>query len=337
MKHRILVTSRILRRAGPEPEKILTEAGCEVVWADDRGSLAEEALIEVLPGISAVIAGMDHYSSGVFEQAPDLKVVSRWGVGYDSVDVAAATRHGVLVTLTPGPLAHSVADLAFALMMAVARSIVSSDRSVRAGTWEYPGGVYIWGKRLGIVGLGQIGKLVARRARGFDMDVVAYDPMPDEEFAQEHNVSFVTLDELISTSDFVSLHANLTEETRGMIGEAELRRMRATAYLINTGRGALVDETALVRALKEGWIAGAGLDVYAQEPLPKDHELSQLDNCVLTPHCGSSAIESIRATSKLAVDNVLMVLRGERCPHALNPEVYESPGLRAPPRGEGAK
>ena len=165
------------------------------------------------------------------------------------------------------------------------------------------------------------------------MEVVAYDPVPDEAFARQHNVTFVPLEELLSTSDFVTLHASLTEEARGMIGEAELRRMKPTAYLINTARGALVDEEALLQALKEGWIAGAGLDVYWDEPLPKGHELCQLDNCVLTPHCGSFAIESIRATSRLAAENVLMVLRGERCPHALNPEVYDSARLRAPLRG----
>lgn len=329
-KHRILVTARVFSQGGHEPEALLREAGGELVFLEEKRPLTEDRLLESLTGVSAVVASPGPYSERVFAAATDLWVVSRWGVGYDTVDVTAATRHGVVVTTTPGTLHDSVADLVFALLLAVARNVPRADRRVRQGNFRYPGGVLVWGKQLGIVGLGTIGKAVARRARGFNMTVVAHDLTRDEAFARKHGVRYVSLAELLETSDFVTLHCNLTEQSRGLIGAEELARMKPTAYLINTARGTLVDEEALVESLKTGAIAGAALDVFAAEPLPAEHPLTQLDNCVLAPHCGSFSRETIHRISLVAARNVVDVLSGRRCPNALNPEVYDSPALRAP-------
>ena len=332
MPNRVLIAARVFDEGGPEAGKVLTDAGCEIVYPEVPRPWGEDELVRALLGISGVIAAPDAFTDAVFARSPDVKVVSRWGVGYDTIDVGAATRHGVVVATTPGTLHDSVADLVFGLMLSVARNLPLSDRQVREGTWKYRTGQLVWGKRLGIVGLGTIGKAVARRARGFNMAVVACDVVHAEQVAGELGVRYVSLDELLSTADFVTLHANLTEDSVGMIDEAALRRMKSTACLINAGRGALVDQPALVKALQDGAIAGAGLDVFEEEPLPKGHPLTQLDNCVLTPHCGSFSIETIRVVSRLAALNVAQVLSGERCPCALNPEVYDSPALRAPLR-----
>ena len=332
MPNRVLIAARVFDEGGPEAGKVLTDAGCEIVYPEVPRPWGEDELVRALLGISGVIAAPDAFTDAVFARSPDVKVVSRWGVGYDTIDVGAATRHGVVVATTPGTLHDSVADLVFGLMLSVARNLPLSDRQVREGTWKYRTGQLVWGKRLGIVGLGTIGRAVARRARGFNMDVVASDVVHDEQVAAELGVRYVSLEELLSTADFVTLHANLTEDTCGMIGEAALRRMKPTACLLNAGRGALVDQDALVKALQEGTIAGAGLDVFEEEPLPNRHPLTQLDTCVLTPHCGSFSIETIRVVSRLAALNVAQVLSGERCPCALNPEVYDSPALRAPLR-----
>ena len=329
MSDRVLITARVFAEGGDEPERVLTDAGLEVVYPERSGPLPEKELAPALRDIAGVIAAPDAYTDAVFEQVPEVKIVSRWGVGYDSIDVEAATRHGVIVATTPGTLHDSVADLVFALMLSAARNIAVSDRLVREGTWRYPGGMLVWGKTLGIVGLGTIGKAVARRAAGFDMQVLACDPVRDEEFAQEHGITYVSLEDLLAASDFVTLHTTLAEDTAGLIGEPELRRMKSTAILLNTGRGALVDQTALIRALTDGWITGAGLDVFEEEPLPADSPLTKLDYCVMTPHCGSFSIETIRRVSVVAAENVVAALRGRRCNNAINPAVYEAEALRA--------
>jgi len=320
--YRVLVTARAFRRESEGARQRLREFGAQVdLQALGRTRTAAE-MAELVPGYDAIIASSDQYTEEVFAAADRLKVIARWGVGVDTIDLAAATRHGVVVTNTPGMLADAVADLVFAFLLGLARKLLLADRMVRDGRWEEVGGVGVWGKTLGIVGLGSIGKAVARRAQGFDLTVLATDIAPDYEFAARYGVTFVPLEELLAQSDFVTLHVPLTPATQGLIGEAELRQMRPTAYLINCGRGALVDEPALVRALQEGWIAGAGLDVFAQEPPPPDHPLLTLDNCLFTPHSGFNAAETVRAVNEAVVDSVIQVLTGQRPLHVVNPEVY---------------
>jgi glyoxylate reductase len=255
----------------------------------------------------------DRVDAALLDAAPSLRAVSVMAVGVDNVDLETATARGIQVGHTPGVLTETTADLAFALLMAVARRVVEGDAAVRAGdwpTWE-PGaflGEEVHGATLGVVGMGRIGSAVARRAEGFGMRVL------------EHGRSSgVPLEELLRESDFVSLHVPLSEDTRGLIGEAELRLMKPTAALVNTSRGEIVDTDALVRALREGWIAGAGLDVTDPEPLPADHPLLETRRAVVTPHIGSASRRTRALMADMAVDNLLAALRGERMPHLANP------------------
>ncbi len=253
----------------------------------------------------------------LLDSCPRLVAVADYSVGFDNVDLAAATERGIPVGNTPGVLTEATADLTWALMLSAARRLPEAEKDVRTGTWGWEPsfllGHDMQGATLGIVGMGRIGSAVARRASGFGMEVI-------------HNSrggAGVSLDELLERSDFVSLHAPLTPETRGMIGEPQLRHMKPTAILVNTARGPLVDTDALVRALQEGWIAGAGLDVTDPEPLPRDHPLLNCPGLAIAPHIGSATHAAREGMADLAVDNLLAALRGERMPHCVNPEVYE--------------
>jgi glyoxylate reductase len=252
-----------------------------------------------------------------FDACPLLRVVSNYAVGVDNVDLAEATARGIPVGHTPGVLTDATADLAFALLLGAARRLNDADRAARAGDWSWePGfllGHEVHGAVLGLIGMGRIGAAVARRAEGFSMEVI---------HSSRHGGG-VPLEELLERSDFVSIHAPLTPETRGLIDEAALRRMKASAILINTARGPIVDTNALVRALNQGWIAGAALDVTDPEPLPGEHPLLMCPNLTLSPHIGSATFHTRAAMADIAVDNLLAALAGERMPHCANPEVYE--------------
>jgi len=269
----------------------------------------------------------------ISESQPRLRIISQYAVGYDNIDVDCATRHGVYVTNTPGVLTDATADLTWALILAVTRRIVEADRFVRSGEWYRSGtgwhplmllGFEVTGKTLGIIGMGRIGRAVAERARGFKMKVLYYSRrrLPPEE-EERLNARYVDLDTLLRESDIVSIHTPLTPETRHMIGERELKLMKKTAYLINTARGKVVDTDALVRALREGWIAGAGLDVFDQEPLPPDHPLTKLDNVVLTPHIGSATVETRTRMALMVAENLIEFYRGNVPPNLVNPEVVD--------------
>jgi glyoxylate reductase len=256
----------------------------------------------------------DRVDAQLFDVCPRLRAVAVYAVGVDNVDLDAATARGVQVGHTPGVLTETTADLAFGLLLGAARRVAEGDAAVRRGEWPpfSPDaflGEEVNGATLGIVGMGRIGSAVARRAEGFSMEVLG-----------SSRSGGVPLEELLERSDFVSLHAPLSEETHGLIGEAELRRMKPTACLVNAARGGLVDTGALVRALREGWIAGAGLDVTDPEPLPEDHPLLSLPGVVVTPHIGSASRRTREAMADMSVDNLLAALRGERMPHLANPE-----------------
>jgi glyoxylate reductase len=266
--------------------------------------------------------------SAVMDAAPDLRVIANFAVGYNNVDVPEATRRRIPVTNTPGVLTDTTADFAFALLMAVARRVVEADKFARAGRFHGWGplmmvGTDIHGKTLGIVGFGRIGRGVARRANGFGMRVLYHDRVPaDSDTEATLNATSVSLEDLLAGSDYVSLHTDYNPETHHLIGSPELSSMKAGAYLINTARGAIVDEAALVEALKSGHLAGAALDVFEREP--EIHpELLKLDNVVLAPHIASASVETRTAMAVMAAENVLSALRGERPPNVANPELYE--------------
>jgi glyoxylate reductase len=259
----------------------------------------------------------DKVDRAVIEACPNLRVISNYAVGVDNIDVKAATERGIPVGYTPDVLTEATADATFALMLAAARRVVEGNSVVRAGrwlTWEPTLllGQDVHSKTLGIVGLGRIGSAVARRAEGFGMEVIHHSES-----------SGIPLDELLDRADFVSIHCRLTDETRGLIGEDQFKRMKDTAILINTSRGAVVDSSALTRALTQGWIAGAGLDVADPEPVPKGHPLLDAPNLILNPHTASASIEARTAMADLAVDNLLAGLGGEPMPACVNPSTLK--------------
>lgn len=259
-------------------------------------------LIERIHDAVAVVnvRSSSQFTAEVFQHSPRLRLLSIWGTGTDHVDLAAAAKHGIKVTNTPGVSASSVAEHALALMLAVARRIPAQDAAVRQGTWPRGQGIEMRGKTLGIIGLGAIGRRFAELGRGIGMRVIAWTLHPDPSLGFD----LVELDELLRSSDVVSVHPRLSEQTKGMIGAREFELMKKNAILVNTARGAIVDEAALVLALSSKRIAGAGLDVFAAEPLPPNHALTKLDNVVLTPHSAGVTPEALEAGLKMAVENV---------------------------------
>lgn len=312
MSHKILVATRSFGSTSSKPWDVLNRAGCEIVKADMSQKITEDRLIELLEDVAGAIIGVVPMTAHVMEHSPRLKVVSMHGVGVDHIALDAAAQRGVVIANCQGTNDQSVADLTIGLMISIARDIPSVDRAVRGGGWGAHAGSELWNKTLGLVGLGRIGRGVAKRALGFDMKVIAYDPYVQAE-SVEKGVSMSSLDEVLKEADFVSLHATLSEETHHVIGVTQLQIMKPTAYLINTSRGALVDEKALYSALKEKKIAGAALDVFDIEP-PKDSPLMQLENIVVTPHIGAHTRESIERVGVMSAENVLWTLQGGQ-PH----------------------
>ncbi len=326
----VLVTAGAFRVSGAQWASAMEAAGCRVVYSPEAGPLSEGSLIELLGAYDAVLASTDFYTDSVFARCPRLKVISRMGVGIDSIDLAAATAAGVMVTITPGALTEAVGDYAFALLLGIARRIHEGHMLMRSGGWEGLTGVLVYGKTLGLVGLGQIGQAVARRALGFGMRILAYDPPAAERGAPSDlpSLRFTDLNTLLAESDFVSVHAPNLPETRGLFNAERFARMKSTAYFINTARGPLVDETALLQALESGEIAGAALDVYQEEPLPADHPLRRAPHVLLMPHNAFNAVESAEMMSRLSAENIIAALRGERPLGLINPAVLGSPALR---------
>lgn len=330
MSWNILITARTLDEVGKGAIALLEGAGCKLTFPATFGPHPAETLLPLLEGHDACFASMDKFTADVLAspRAAQLKCISRWGVGYDAIDVPAATRNGIVVAFTPGLLNDAVADFAFALLLAVARNIHIGHLDMNNGVWRGAWGHDVHGKTLGILGCGRIGLAMARRAAGFDMKVIAHDIAPNPD-AAKFGIRFVTLDELLGQSDFLSLHAALTPQSRGLIGEAQLRKMKPTAYLINTGRGALVDEAALAKILRERVIAGAALDAFVQEPLPAENVFRGLPNVLLTPHLASFARGTGEKVSMTAAQSIVDLMHGKRPAMVVNPDVFNSPALRA--------
>jgi glyoxylate reductase len=327
---KIVMTARL-----PAPARQLLEVDHQVV-APETGVLGREALLDEIAEAAGLVCLLSQaIDAPLIGLAPRLKVIANYAVGFNNIDLAAATARGIVVTNTPEVLTETTADLAFALLLAGARRLVEGDDMVRRGEFHGWGpelllGADVHGATLGIVGFGRIGRAVARRGGGFAMRVLYTDPVAAG--ADAPAAERVGLEQLLEASDFVSLHCPLTAGTRHLIGAAELRRMRPEAFLINTARGPLVDEAALARALHQGWIAGAALDVYEQEPRVHP-ELVASPKVVLAPHVGSATVATRRRMAELCAESVRAVLAGRRPANVVNPEVYEGPVPLSAARG----
>ncbi|AFL95460.1 D-3-phosphoglycerate dehydrogenase [Thermococcus cleftensis] len=299
--------------AAPLHEKameVLRKAGFDVIYEEYPD---EERLVELVKDVDAIIVrSKPKVTRRVIESAPKLKVIGRAGVGLDNIDLEAAKERGIKVVNSPGASSRSVAELAIALMFSVARKVAFADRKMREGVWAKKQcmGIELEGKTIGVIGFGRIGYEVAKIAHALGMKVLLYDPYPNEEMAKEVGGKFAQLEELLRESDVVTLHVPLVEQTYHLINEERLKLMKPTAILINAARGAVVDTSALVKALQEGWIAGAGLDVFEEEPLPKDHPLTKLDNVVLTPHIGASTEEAQMRAGVQVAEQIVEILKG---------------------------
>ena len=325
MKPKVYVTRKI-----PEVGIKLLKKFCDVNYRDEVPPPSREELLDAVDDVDAIYCTLnERIDKEVMDKAGKLKVVGTMSVGVDHIDVGYATSKGIYVVHTPGVLTETVADHTWALLLATARRVVEADKTIRDGKWEIPWaptmmlGYDVYGKTLGVIGVGRIGSAVARRAKGFNMRVLYYDIVRRRDLEEELGIEYVELDKLLRESDFVTLHVPLTPETKGLIKERELRLMKKTAILVNTSRGAVVDQRALTRALQEGWIAGAGLDVFEKEPIPVDDPLLKLENVVLTPHIGSASHDTRNKMAEYVADGIIKVLRGERPDNLFNPDVIK--------------
>ena len=301
--------------------RVLREAGFEVVYPAKAAQMTEEELLTALHGISAALSGSEPYTARVLAANPSLRVIARAGVGYDAVDLAAATAHGVAVTITPGTNQDSVAEHTFSMILGLTRDLVNQHLGVKSGRWPRGTNLPLRGRTLGIAGLGRIGKAVALRGEAFGMRLLAYDPFPDTAFAAAHNIPLVSFDRLLAESDFLTLHLPLTPESRYLINRQTLSRMKPAAFLINTARGGLVREPDLVEALRTKTIAGAALDVFEEEP-PGPSPLFELDNVLLTPHAAGTDTQSRDDMALSAARAIVSLSRGEwPADKVVNPEV----------------
>ncbi len=321
-----LVTPEKLHHADDaEAVRLLIDAGFDVRFPRDRTftrGRSEEETIEALRGVSAILAGGDLLTAHVIESLPELRVIARAGVGFDRVDVAAATAHNIAVTITPNANHQAVAEQAMALLLAVTRNIVIHDRITRSGVWEAPINRPLRGATLGLVGLGRIGRSTAVRARAFGMQIIACDPYANERSVNGVDIEFVDFNTLLSRADFVSIHAPLTSETHGLFNRDTFARMKPGSVLINTARGGLVVEADLVDALNSRHLSAAGLDVFETEPVSPDNPLLTLDNVVLTPHRSSEETLAFRDMTVEAAESIVTLYTGgwpESC--VINPEI----------------
>ncbi|MFF2050546.1 phosphoglycerate dehydrogenase [Leifsonia sp. NPDC058194] len=320
----VLITTAFLL-PGDEVDETLRAAGLRTRHEPDLTALPAEERARLLSRVRAIIAGTQPLRADVLEQAPNLEIVVRTGVGYDSVDVATATDRGVPVCVTAGANRQAVAEHVFALMLAVARRVPENIANLAAGSWQQLTGRELRGATLGILGLGSIGKAVAGIARGFGMDVIAYDPYFDAEFAVANGIRRASLDEVVAEADFITLHLFLDDSTRNLIDAGRLAAMKDDAILVNTARGGIVDERALVEAVRDGVIGGAALDVFAAEPLPADSPLLHTPGILATTHVAGATREARGESGRMAAANVIGVLAGQAPQFVVNPDYQGVP------------
>ncbi|UZQ82383.1 phosphoglycerate dehydrogenase [Thermoanaerobacter sp. RKWS2] len=309
MRKKILITPRSFGKTSNVPFEMLKKYDYEIIRNESGKPYEESELINIIKDIDGIIVGLDKITSNVLKNAKKLKVITKYGVGMDNIDIEEAEKLGIKITFTPGANKESVADLAFSLMLCLSRNIIKLDNIVRSNKWEKIVGYEVYGKTLGIVGTGSIGKGVAKRATGFDMKILAYDKYPDYDFADKIGMKYVDKKTLLEESDFITLHIPLSDETYHFIDEEEFNIMKNTAYIINTSRGGIINENALYNALKDKKIAGAALDAFEEEP-PLNSKLFELDNVILSPHCGASTKEATDRMGIMAVEGLISVLEG---------------------------
>lgn len=306
MTYQTLISCPLITDSMSEFADRLAANGIEYDVVDVDQHLTEEELIRTLDEYDGILAGDDELSARVIERAPRLKVISKWGIGLDNVDRDAAAEFGVSVYNTPGDFATEVADVVLGYAVMLTRKLHEIDTAVRSGEWASPRGISLQGKTFGVIGVGNIGGTVARRAHSFDMNVVGNDVEPiAQELKRETDITAVDKNELLEESAIVSLNCALTDATHGLIGREELDCLGSESYLINTARGELIDESALVEALRSGRIAGAALDVFQREPLPGDHPLTELDNVILGSHNAQNTTEAVARVNERAIDNLI--------------------------------
>ena len=306
----VVITPEVLfQQPGPHIE-MLRKAGFEVRFPS-RGGLTEETeTIEAVREAAATIAGSEPYTERVLADLPNLRVISRWGVGVDCIDLDAVTRHGVAVAITPGSNHEAVAEHTLALLLALTRSLARQNREIRLGVWTKVPLLPLRGRTLGLVGMGRIGQSVAVRAAGFRLRLIAYDPFPDVDFAQTHGIELVDLDTLLAEADYVTLHLPSTPSTSGLINRKTLARMKPGSFLVNTSRGGLVVEEDLLAALQSGHLAGAGLDVFAQEPPSPGNPLFGLENVLTTAHMAGVDVQSSMDMAVQAAQSIIDLYQG---------------------------
>ncbi|HHY41377.1 MAG TPA: phosphoglycerate dehydrogenase [Thermoanaerobacterales bacterium] len=305
--YKILITPRSFGKSSSKPLDLLKEKGYEVVQNPYGRIMTRQEMMKHIVDVDGIIVGVDPLDREVLACGKRLKAISKYGVGTDNIDVDYAKEKNIPVMRTVGANAEAVADFTFALMLAVARRIVEIDAGCRKLNWNKITSIEVHGKTLGLIGLGAIGKKVARRAAGFDMKVLAFDTFKDEVYAKENGITYVTLEELLKESDFISLHLPLTDETRNLISYEQFKMMKPMAVIVNTARGGIIDENALLWALKEKRIWGAGIDVFEEEP-PKNSELLKMDNIVIGSHCAASTYEAIEKMGMMAAENLIECL-----------------------------
>jgi len=328
----VLLNTLVVRSSDDPLLQPLLRDGHEIRIGDPFAVRTEPALAEALAGVEATLASSEPYTAAVLDQSPSLRVISRLGVGYDAIDVPAATRHGVTVCTTPGTNHFAVADMAVTMILACARRLVPSNAALHAGGWAQSTlGRDLRGTTAGVIGTGMIGREVVKRLWGFGPRILVHDVVQTAEVVERYGAQYVdSVDQLLAQSDYVTVHAPLMPATRGMIGAAQLRQMKPSAYLVNTARGPLVDERALVNALAAGRLAGAALDVFEVEPLAADSPLRTMDNVILTPHIAGVTVESCQAMAEMAIANVARVLRDEDPLYCINPEASRQRTSRQP-------
>lgn len=301
---KVLITPRSFGKNNPELFSRLKEAGLEIIRNDSGGILPEKTLVELIAPCEGIIVGVEQLNEHVLNHAPKLRAISKYGVGLDNIDLEYCKKKGIPVSRTVGTNSNAVADYTFALILGVARKICKINSLCHEKDWSKILGLDVYGKTLGIIGLGAIGKCVAKRARGFSMNILAFDPVWDADFATENEIRRTDIDDICKESDFISLHSILTSETRNMIDKRRIGLMKKNAIIINTARGELIDGDALLEALKSNCLGGAGLDVFKEEP-PANSEWYAVKNLVMGSHCSSSTFGATELMGNMAVTNLL--------------------------------
>lgn len=320
---KVLCTVKNFGQLCPKAKELLISQGITLIENSHDDVMPPEKLKDVMKDVDFVIAGGDTWDAQVFEYSPALKFLVRFGVGTDKISLESATQRNILIGNTAGANADAVADYTLGLILAITRQIPLTDRTTREGCWYRPVGVGLYGKTLGIVGLGNIGRKVARRAQAFGLNVIAYDLNSNVAMMNKLNIRHVELGKLFRTADIVSLHIPATEKTFNLIDKSTLQQMKPTSYLINTARGELIDEDALYHALKNKVVAGAALDVFNQEPYSSVSPLSSLENIVLSPHNGAETQEAIDNGAMMIAQAILDYIAGVKPANLLNPEVWQ--------------